>query len=363
LVVALLAVTLPVFGDMVNYTPDVRMRTGWDPNASATAVGGDQSGAASSSPGSSAPAGQPSVAPDPGASKIPTPSGGSGTGLPTGTPWKAWQPSGSGSMTALQMPAPWTGGTHATATLDIYTPPGYGTGSRAYPVMYSVPWGVSGGWTSVVGIRAMLDTLIERGTIPAQIVAFVSAEGGPYPDSECVNSVDGRQAFDTYFATTVVPYVDAHYRTIATPAARSIMGFSQGGYCATMLMLRHPTLFSSAISFSGYYQAGIRSSETPNAWRPFNGDPTVEAAWSPLKLAGQVAAAQRKDLFLILEADPSEGFFGPQYNQMIAAARAAGIGLALFPSSLGHGWIAPRGLLPGVLVALAERQVSLGVFR
>lgn len=362
LVLMILGITLPVFGDMVNYTPDVRMQVA-GVVAARLSTGAGQTAAGDPGQGQQSSVGlvpTPAILPGSGATAAST--GASGNVIRTGTPWAAWQPSGQSNVTTIQFPAPWTGGTRSSVTVDIYTPPGYGTAARSYPTLYVLPWGISGGWTTSVHIQQLLDSLITSGAIPAQVVVFASAMGGPFPDSECVNSADGRQNFDSYIVNTLVPFIDSHYQTIRTAAARATMGFSQGGFCASMLLFKHPTVFGSAISFSGYYQAGIRSSETPNAWRPFGGSATYEAAWSPLMLAGQIPAVTRSSMFMVMEADPTEAFFGPQYEAMVTAAHAAGISLALLPSGLGHSWAAPRDLMSRALVLVAERQNAWGVF-
>jgi enterochelin esterase-like enzyme len=355
LVAVLLVVgTVPVFGDMVNFAPDVHMRSG-----RAGVIGLAQTGDdAPPTTGPSLPAdvlARPTLLP--GASSTAT-----HPALLGGRPWAKWQPTGEGRVDTVQLPAPWTGGTRPQTTVDVYLPPGYGSSARAYPVIYEVPWGIAGGWSSGLHLSTILDTLIDAGRMPASIVAFVGMTGGPDPTSECVNSADQRQWFERYLTDTVVPYLDANYRTIATAAARSLFGFSQGGFCAPMLALRHPDLFATAIAVSGYYQAGIRSNETPNAWRPFGGNAAVEAMYSPLVLAGQESPAARSTLFFELSAQPSETFFGPQYAAFAAALHAGGIPIALFPTTAGHSWQEVRTELPALLETLGQRENALGVF-
>jgi hypothetical protein len=65
---------------------------------------------------------------------------------------------------------------------------------------------------------------------------------------------------------------------------------------------------------------------------------------------------------MVMEADPTEAFFGPQYNAMVKTANGAGVSLALLPSGLGHSWAAPRGLMGQALMLIAERQDAAGVF-
>lgn len=349
-VAALLAVTLPVFADMVNFSPDAHMRDG-----RAAGVGLAQAGIAS-----------PQLGPVTGTSRLMTSGGAAqgatgGTVLRTGAPWTAWQPAGQGQMVTASFAAPWVGGQSTTAKIQVYLPPGYGSSNRSYPVIYAVPW-ASNLWTGGAALTTMLDTMITSGTFPASIVVFVAQEGGAYPDSECANSVDGHEWYETYLTTTIVPYVDSTYHTIRSAAARSVLGFSQGGFCSTMLVLRHPDLFSTAISLSGYYEAGILTNQTRNAYRPFGGNTTVEAQYSPLKLVGQLSPAARHSVLLILEGDPSDPFYGAQYQSMVAASQSAGVSIWANQSPTGHGWPTVRSLLPQMLVTLAQRQAALGVF-
>lgn len=364
-VLALLVVALPVFGDMVNFSPDVRMHAGQ------TALTGLTGGASTSPtlPESSAPVtsvDQPTVLPGATVSPGLTATIGSGQTvshmiLKPGRPWAAWRPSGQGTVTNVLLSAPWTGGRSTNAMVEVYLPPGYSTSTMRYPVMYETPWGLNS-WSKAVHIQNVLDTMIDTGAFPATIVVFASEAHGPYADSQCANAANGTEWFDTYVTNTLVPYVDSTYRTIPTPAARSTMGFSTGGYCAAMLALKHPDLFSTAISFSGYYQAGIISNQTLNGWRIFGGNANAEAPYTSLRLAGLLSPAQRRAAFLVLEANPNEAFYGPQYAAMVAAAHAAGISVAEYPSALGHSWNAERVLMPQVLVTLAQRQNALGVF-
>ena len=359
-VAVLLFVALPVFGDMVNFSPDVHMRTGQQGTVGLT----DTTTGAS-------PTARPAVPSSSGGGSVllPGASGPAAPGTTTGNPvllatrpWQAWTPTGSGTVVDVQLPGPWVGGATSPASLSIYLPAGYASSTRSYPVIYEAPWSLGGGWTRAVHATSTLDSLIGSGAIPPSIAVFIAQGGGPYTFSECVDSVDHQEWFERYITDTVIPYVDQHYRTIATPAARAVMGFSDGGFCSTMLVLRHPDLFSTAISFSGYYQAGIRSGQTPQAWRPFGGDAAFIAAHSPVVLASQVPSAARSSLLFILSANATEPFYGPQYQAFAAALHGAKINVDFFPTPVGHAWASPRDQLPGVLQALAQRWNALKVF-
>jgi len=348
-VVAIL-IAVPTFGDMVNYTPDVHMR-----------VGGDQAvGLVNAGPVPAVGAPGASGAPEP----VVLPPAGTTLGAPSAVsserPWMAWRPTGNGTVTQLAFPAPWTDGRATLAGVWIYTPPGYATSGRAYPVIYVVPWG-QGGWAQI-GIFNDLDGLADAGTIPGTIVVFVSEIGGPYTDSECIDSPDQREHMESYLTQTIVPYVDTNYRTIPSPAGRALLGQSQGGFCVAMLALRHPDLFGASIAFSGYYEAAIHSSQTINAALPFDGSQAAIAAHSPLTLLASVPPKVRHRMLFELSADPTNWFYGVQYRRFSAALEAAGYPVALFPTPLGHSWAASRLQLPEALTTLAGHEAAIGTF-
>jgi enterochelin esterase-like enzyme len=262
----------------------------------------------------------------------------------------------------VQFPAPWTGGTSGVANATIYLPPGYVAGERRYPVVYEVPWNLAY-WDSSVQLPAILDGLIDGGEIPAEIVAFVSLHGGPYPDSECADSADGREAADSFLVDTIVPWLDAHLRTIAEPPARTLFGFSEGGFCSANLLIRHPDVFRLAIAMSGYYEAGARSAQTLNAWRPFGNDPASLAANSPSQDCAMLPPDIRPQLYVALSGDPTEPFYGPEMRTFGTALHDAGIAYGWLPTTFGHRWGAVREQLPLALEAVGARQAAIGVFR
>jgi hypothetical protein len=359
IVLLLLVVTVPVFGDLVNYTPDARMLHGGPPpvglvpdvpSSSLTPPVGPPSPSltkgpiANSSPGPTRPS-----------SSTPPPP----TASPDPQPWLAWLPSGLGTVTVVQLPAPWTGGSTTTDDIGIYTPPGYDPkGSRRYPVLYEAPTSFDF-WDSATSVRTALDALIDRGQIPATIVVFVDSGSGPYLVSECANSVDGVEHMDDFISRTAVQYVDSHYLTIAQANARAITGMSQGGYCAAILALRHPTVFGTSIPFSGYYQAGAAGA---NSRLPFGGDAAALAAASPTVVATQLPVDQRQNLFLIVIAEPSQPFYGPQATAFESLLTANGYPYVALNAQVPHGWVQVRQEFPAALEAWAAHLVAVGAF-
>lgn len=343
-----LLVAIPVFGDLVNYSPDSHMLHG------GRSLQGFE-GPASIPTQRSVPLPIPSlaVAPDSPQASNPPPN----SAYPR--PWLSWRSSGGGHVVAYQLPAPWQNGKSSQVEVTVYTPAGYhSNGTLKYPTLYEVPWNFAT-WDKAVAFTITLDALIEAGTIPPTIVVSVDAGVGPYPDSECANSYDGLEWYDQFVAQTVVPWVDAHYRTIVAPAARAIMGMSQGGYCAAILALHHPDVFGTSISFSGYFYAGAAG---PNSARPFGFDPQAIKAASPDVVVGQLRPAVRAGLYFIVVAQPSQALYGQQANEFNLLLTANGYPHLAIAATEPHGWVQVRQELAPALEAWAARLVVTPVF-
>jgi enterochelin esterase-like enzyme len=346
LVLGLLVVTVPAFGDLVNYAPDSLMRGGAPQlNAVATAASPDVS---ASSP---TPTDQSTPTP---ASQGPTPSTSQ-----FARPWLAWLPTGAGRIGSTSMAAPWKGGTVSAVDVTVYTPPGYDpAGTRRYPVLYEVPTSYRL-WGGATNVKAALDTLIDSGTIPAMIVAFIGSAGGPFPDTECADSFDHRQWYDTFVGVTMVGWMDAHYKTTTQPEARAIAGMSEGGYCAAILALRHNTVFGTSISFSGYFQAGAAGVTSAAV---FGGDKALMAAYSPTTVAGQLDAAAWARLYFILVVKPDQPEYGAQAAAFEKDLATDGYRYDVIVSSEPHGWPQVRDNFPISVEAWSARMVATGVF-
>jgi enterochelin esterase-like enzyme len=364
LVLILLAVTVPVASDLFNYGADDRMIDGGPPRMGLApqdqALPSDDaasSGLPSAMPvetpnGSSVAAGSPTTTSAPSPTPAPTP-----TLAPM--PWKASPPSGKSKMLYLAFEGPWVNAGSDTVEVAVYLPPGYdGSGEKRYPTVYEAPFTFNL-WNGAFHIQPMLDQLITAGTIPPSLFVFINSGAGPYADTECANTYDGREKMDTFMATTVPTWIDHHYRTIAKPAARATMGMSEGGYCAAILTLHHPGVFGSAISFSGYFTAGAAGAATKG---PFGGNATLIKNDSPTYVAPRLAASERSGLYFVIVANRTQEFYGTEATGFAKILDDAGIKNAFIDSDSPHGWPQVRNNLEQALVLTGTRQAELGVF-
>jgi enterochelin esterase-like enzyme len=362
LVVILLGVTVPAFGDMVNLSPDVLMldggpQAGLVPGNSFPDPGTRGTATPTATP-TAPPTALQSATASPYQTADPTssPSATARRTYPAGSkPWLAWKPSGAGKVTVVQMPAPWSTASQSTEDIVIYTPPGYDpAGSTLYPVMYEAPTGY-GLWNHGTDVYGALNDLIDTGRMPAAIAVFIDSSGAPKPDTECADTPDNQQWFETYISQTVVQYVDANYRTIKEPGARGIMGMSAGGFCAPMLALRHPDVFGVSISFSGYFWVGAAGVDSA---APFS--PSGVNSHSPAWLASGFTGADRP--YFIVIANPAQRFYGPaadQFNAILARARFDYLSVK---SLYVHSWPQVRYETPGALEAWGARLAVNGVW-
>jgi enterochelin esterase-like enzyme len=131
----------------------------------------------------------------------------------------------------------------------IYFPRGYDP-RRSYPVIYLLHGmrGSPSSYVSGLDFAAVADGLISSGAATPFLAVIPVA--GPV-----VNPDSGEWAgiWEDYLVSDVVPWVDSHLPTIASPAGRALEGFCAGGYGAVDIGLRNPGLFGTLGSWEGYF--------------------------------------------------------------------------------------------------------------
>jgi S-formylglutathione hydrolase FrmB len=86
--------------------------------------------------------------------------------------------------------------------------------------------------------------------LPLIVVMPDAGQAGFYTDWYNAGA-GGPPAWETYHVGQLIPYVDAHYRTVAARGGRAVAGLSMGGFGTMSYAARHPDLFVAAASFSG----------------------------------------------------------------------------------------------------------------
>lgn len=140
----------------------------------------------------------------------------------------------------------------------LYLPKGYGEG-KAYSVWYGLnSYSTDEAMWINNGTADVADELIEAGEISPIIMVF------PYTKDATIKEItkdleDGKvdeRNIDQFITKELIPYIDAHFDTVASPEGRYIGGFSMGGMIALRTAFHHTDLFSKV---GGYSPAVISS--------------------------------------------------------------------------------------------------------
>jgi enterochelin esterase-like enzyme len=130
----------------------------------------------------------------------------------------------------------------------VYLPPGYGSTTRHYPVIYLLH-GQNGHATAFleIGIQASLDRLIARKVIPPMIAVMIQDR----PGLENWRDLGSRRSAS--YVVEAQELVDRMLPTIPRRADRAIAGNSMGGFGAMHIALANPDRFAVAESWLGYF--------------------------------------------------------------------------------------------------------------
>ena len=139
---------------------------------------------------------------------------------------------------------------------SVILPDGYDAkATNLWPVVY-VLHGAGGSHRRYIEADLGFTKLADRiGAI------FVCADGGKtswWFDSP----IDPSYCYETHVVKELVPWVDAHYRTIPERGKRAIMGASMGGHGACWVGFRHKDVFGAV----GLIAGGVDLLPFPNSW-------------------------------------------------------------------------------------------------
>jgi len=114
--------------------------------------------------------------------------------------------------------------------MHVYTPPGYETSGRKYPVLYLLHGAgdSDNSWSTAGRAGFILDNLIAKKTAKDMIVVMPAGHTRG-PAGAGVVSTDANAAFSGDFMGSVVPYIEQHYRLAGGRDNTAIAGLSMGG--------------------------------------------------------------------------------------------------------------------------------------
>ncbi len=140
------------------------------------------------------------------------------------------------------------------AAVTIALPEGYSADAEdGYPVVYLLNGhgGDNRSWSSITN----LDSLVTEYDV---IIVCPDGRNSWYWNSP----IDSTMQMESYIIDELVPWVDSHYRTIASREGRAVTGLSMGGHGGLWLGIRHADVFGAAGSTSG----GVDITPFPGKW-------------------------------------------------------------------------------------------------
>ena len=145
-------------------------------------------------------------------------------------------------------------------TAWVYTPPSYDTTpGDTLPLLVLFEGGAYVAST-IVGLPAILDSLIAEQRISPVAVLFLPQELTP-PTRQA--TMGNNPAYAKAVAEEVIPWMQATYRVARDPRRIVIGGSSLGGLAASHVALHYPAVVGNVLSQSGSYQWGSPGNSDP----------------------------------------------------------------------------------------------------
>ena len=185
-----------------------------------------------------------------------------------------------GSVTKRWYESPTLG---ITRRITMYTPPGYESNSKTYPVLYLLH-GMGGdeeAWITLGRATQILDNLIAQGKIKPMIVVMcngnVVQEAAPgesslgfyKPTFELPHTMDG--LFEESFPD-IIRFVEGNYRVKVQKDSRAVAGLSMGGFHAMNLSRYYPKTFG----YVGLFSPAIHSDRVQSSKVFLNNDQALQ---------------------------------------------------------------------------------------
>ena len=205
-------------------------------------------------------------------------------------------------------------GTSADRNVIVVLPPGYDSNrGRRYPVVYALH-GYSIGadqWIKEIHVPQTVEGAFAKGT-PEMIIVLPDSKN-VYNGAFYSNSVITGN-FENFIADELIDYIDAHYRTLARPASRGLVGHSMGGYGASRIGVKRADRYGALYLMAPCCQSPMGSrGMTAEQVAQLAAVPSLEAAGNlPFALRGTLAIAAawspnpaKPPLFVDLPVDAS----------------------------------------------------------
>ena len=184
----------------------------------------------------------------------------------------------------LSLPLPGSQ-SHISRTGLVYLPPQYFQAPYAsyrfavVELIHGSP-GKPYDWIGALHVTRALSLLISTHRADPMVLVMPDVNGGEdAAASQCLDEAGGPKD-DTYLSVDVPSDVTASFRVQPPGPHWGISGYSEGGFCAANLALRHPLQYAAAAPMSGYFQP-----VPERGVDQFGGNPTARLDNDPYWLA------------------------------------------------------------------------------
>lgn len=154
----------------------------------------------------------------------------------------------------------------------VYTPAGYETSGKDYPVLYLQHGGGEDetGWIRQAKTHYIMDNLIAEGKAKEMIVVMPN---GTYniPGQRFGYSIEGMKPHGQEITETLIPFIEKNFRVKKDRNSRAMSGLSMGGGQTFFTGLQHTELFSALGIFSTGVFGGIREAASFDAEKALPG--------------------------------------------------------------------------------------------
>ena len=236
--------------------------------------------------------------------------------------------------------------------MHVYTPPGYETSSRKYPIFYLLHGAgdCDDSWTSVGRAGFILDNLIAEGKAKPMVVVMPAGHTTQTPNfgGRGGGAASSRPLFDDDFVkdfvNEIMPYAESHYRIQADRAHRAIAGLSMGGGHTLYIGIPHLDKFAYIGVFSsGLF--GIAGGSPGRAGTPAPEGPNPVTAWEEQNKANLDNPALKKDLKLFWFSTGKDDGLIATSKATVELLKKHGFNATFEESPGTHTWINWRNYL------------------
>jgi enterochelin esterase family protein len=213
--------------------------------------------------------------------------------------------------------------------MHIYTPPGYESGNKKYPVFYLLHGAMDcdDSWTTVGRAGFILDNLIAEKKAKPMVVVMPAGH-----TSRDFNMAGGiTQTVDEFsedFLNDIMPYVEDHYRVLKDRGSRAMAGLSMGG----MQTLNITMTDLGQFSYIGVFSSGVFGRNPDITPKPSSPD------WEQQRLSMLDNQKLKKGLKLLWFATGSEDFLLQTTKDTVEMLKKHGFSPVYRETGGGHTW-------------------------